>query len=153
MSDQPSSRDEKGLTLSGRTMLRILMEFGKALTASRKLGEDKGFELFQNPSILLEVRSLLWLAAEMAKRIGSVKDVEAYLSAHADEDEKTVLDGMKNMGLALVEEILTQGGIPKCTRCGQMVCPICRECHDCDKSKTHDLGHSSFGIPRKGAPN
>ena len=58
MSDQPSSRDEKGLTLSGRTMLRILMEFGKALTASRKLGEDKGFELFQNPSILLRGKVL-----------------------------------------------------------------------------------------------
>jgi hypothetical protein len=89
----------------------------------------------------------------MAKRIGSIKEVETYLQAHAEEDETVVLSGMKDMGRAMLDEILTQGGIPKCTICGQMVCPICRECHDCNKSKHHDLGPNPFAPPGKGAPN
>lgn len=150
---QPSNRDEKGLTISGRTMLRILVEFSKTLAASRKLGEDKGLELLQNPAILLEIRSLLWIASQMASRIGGSKEVESYLSAHAEEDEKTVLDGMTETGRELLEDLLAQGGIPKCASCGHLVCPICRECHDCSKNRHHDLGHTPFAPPGKGAPN
>ena len=138
-------------------MLRILTEFGKVLTASKKMGEDKSLgQLLDNPMILLEVRSLLWVATEMAKRIGNLSEVEAYLNSHAEEDEKSILEGMKDAGRAMLEDILSQGGIPKCASCGNIKCPICRECHKCggDSKRDHEVMHSPFGgAPSKGEPN
>jgi len=155
MTEQPQSgRDEKGLTLSGRVILRILMEFGKTVAAAKQLGDDRDYELLQTPTVLLEIRSLLWIATEMAKRIGSLDAVDAYLQLHSEEDEKAIREGMAQTGRALMEEVLSQGGIPKCEKCGRIVCPICRECHICgEKSQTHDFAHTPFKTPGSGAPN
>lgn len=153
MSEQQSGRDEKGLTISGRTMLRLLMEFGNVLAASRKLGEKAGYELLQTPTILLEIRSILWIATQMAKRVGSREEIEAYLSKHSEADEKAMFDGMAEAGKAMLEEVLAHGGIPKCTSCGQIVCPICKECHSCTKNQDHDLVPNPFGNPGSKAPN
>ena len=147
-----SGRDEKGLTISGRTMLRILIEFGKTVAAAKQLGDDRNYELLQTPAVLLEIRSLLWVASEMAKRIGNLDTVDAYLKAHSEEDEKSIRDGMAQTGRALMEEMLAQGGIPKCEKCDRIVCPICRECHICgDKGKPHE--HTPFAPTGRGAPN
>jgi hypothetical protein len=153
MSDQPSGRDEKGLTISGRTMLRLLTEFGKVLAASRKLGDKSGYELLQTPTITLEIRSLLWIAMQMAKRIGSNEEVEAYLKKHSEADEKVIFDGMSETGKAILEEAMAHGGVPKCTSCGKVVCPICKECHSCTNNLGHDMIPNPFGNPGSKAPN
>ena len=146
MSDsQPSSRDEKGLTLSGRTILRLLLQFSKLLAASNKLGGKAGYELLQSPLVLVELRSLLWIATEMGKRIGSIAEVEAYLNGHNETDETTLIEGMKQSGRELLEEVLEHSGLPKCTSCGKLMCPICRECHECSTDKNHKLTHTPFG--------
>jgi hypothetical protein len=130
------------------------MEFGKTVAAAKQLGDDRSYELLQTPAVLLEIRSLLWIATEMVKRIGSLDAVDAYLKAHSEEDDKSIREGMAQTGRALMEEVLAQGGIPKCEKCDRVVCPICRECHACgDKSQPHDFGHIPFAPPRKGAPN
>ena len=144
---QPSGKDEKGLTLSGRTILRIMIEFNKVLSASRQIGDNKGFELIQTPTVLLELKSLLWIAQEMAKRIGDVQTVETYLKAHFDEDRKVVREGLRESGKELVDELLAMAGIPKCQTCGHLVCPICNVCHNCDRDKSHGFDHSMMGLP------
>lgn len=152
MSEQQSGRDEKGLTISGRTMLRLLMEFGKTLLASRKLGNKPGYELLQSPTILLEIRALLWIASQMAKRVGSREEVEAYLKRHSEADEKTIIDGMAEAGKAILEDVLAHGGLKKCPSCDDMICPICQECHKCTKSTTHE-STTPFGFPNGGTLN
>lgn len=130
------------------------MEFGKTVAAAKQLGDDRDYELLQTPTVLLEVRSLLWIATEMAKRIGNLDAVDAYLQVHSEEDAKSIREGMAQTGRALMDELLAQGGIPKCAKCDRIVCPICRECHICgDKSQPHDFVHPPFKAPGSGAPN
>lgn len=150
---QPSGKDEKGLTLSGRTMLRIMVEFNKVLSASREIGDKHGFELIQTPTVLVEIRSLLWIAHEMAKRLGGPSVVDPYLQAHAEEDKRAVRDGMKETGKELIDEMLAMAGIPKCPKCDHLICPICRECHTCEKDETHGHEHSVFGVTGSKATN
>lgn len=145
MSENHSGRDEKGLTISGRTMLRLLLEFSKALLASRKLGEKPGYELLQNPTILLEVRNLLWISSQMSKRIGSSEDVAAYLDKHKEADDKAILDGMAEAGRALLDEVISHSGLKRCSSCNELVCPICKECHNCNHSKDHEMSNPFGG--------
>lgn len=152
MSEQKPGRDEKGLTISGRTMLRLLMEFGKALLASRKLGNQAGYELLQSPTILLEIRALLWIASQMAKRIGSKEEVESYLETHREEDEKAILDGMIEASRALLDDVLAHGGLKKCPSCSDLICPICQKCHKCTEGKDHGT-LNPFDFPSNEKPN
>lgn len=152
MSEQQSGRDEKGLTISGRTMLRLMMKFGKTLLDAQKLGSKAGFELLQTPTVLLEVRALIWIASQMAKRIGSREELSSYLKQHEEADEKSILDGMAEVDKALLDEVIAHGGLKKCTSCDGMVCPICQECHACNKGTTHETSNP-FGFPGGGAPN
>ena len=53
MSESPN-RDEKGLTLSGRVMLRLFMEFNRALVAASKLGDKSDSNrFFSHPTIVI----------------------------------------------------------------------------------------------------
>lgn len=149
-----ANRDEKGLTLSGRVMLRLMFALGDNLQATRKLGEQvHWYELVNDPKVILEIRTLLWMASSMARRIGGHDEVLAYIRAHEDADEKAVLDGMKEDSAQLVT-LLKAGGIPSCSKCGKTVCPLCGECHGCDESakdKPHDIFSTGGGFGQKGS--
>lgn len=154
MSEHHSGRDEKGLTLSGRTMLRLLSEFGRLLSASMKIGNKPGYEVLQTPTIISEIRTLLWMASEIAKRVGPQEELEAYLAKHAKADEKVVLEGMSKAGTAFFEEALAYGGVSKCTICGKLMCPICQCCHNCEKREEHQVSSTPFDLSKGGgAPN
>lgn len=132
MSENQSGRDEKGLTLSSRTMLRLLVQFTKLLAASNKLGDPGGYELLQSPLAVVELRSLLWIATEMGKRIGSISEVEAYLATHAQEDEKVINEGLIQSNRSILEEVLENSDLQKCEKCGSPRCLTCQECHNCE---------------------
>jgi hypothetical protein len=150
MSEQNPGRDEKGLTISGRTMLRILLEFARLLAASRKVGNKLTYEVLQTPTILVEIRALLWIASGMAKRLGSREEIEAYLAKHTEEDERIIRVGASEVEKTLMEEALIHGGVPKCPKCHEFTCPMCKECHSCEKRESHS---SPFDFPSGGAAN
>jgi hypothetical protein len=151
-----ANRDEKGLTLSGRVMLRLMFAIGANLMATRKLGEQTHWDQMVNdPKVLLEIRTLLWMASRMAERIGNFDEVLTYINSHESEDEQAILDGMKEDSRKIIESLLKAGGVPSCPKCNKTVCPVCRECHDCDESankRPHDIfSGEGFGFGRKGS--
>lgn len=129
---KPKKVDEKGLTLSGRTILRLFHEFDRALKAAKRVGEDGSFDLLLHPTMLVEIKALFWIAHEMNKRIGKDEEVQAYLRAHEAEDVKNVEDGIQG-------EIMDRLGASlfgACERCKKPMCPNCRRCHACENKRT-----------------
>ena len=59
----------------------------------------------------------------MAKRVGTYSEVENYLKSHEREDEETVLDGMKQVTMEILNAALEHSGVPKCLSCGKLKCP------------------------------
>jgi len=108
------------------------------------------YEVLQTPTILVEIRTLLWIASGMAKRLGSLVEVEDYLAEHAEEDERTVLAGTTELEKTLIAEALARSGVPRCPKCHEPTCPMCRECHSCEKRESHS---SPFDFSGGGAAN
>ncbi len=131
----PKKTDEKGLTLSGRTILRMFHEFNRALDASKRVGEDNGFEMLLHPTILVEIKALLWIAHEMSKRIGKDVEVLAYLREDEADDVKTVENGVVEETNGLIEK-LGAALFGACEKCKKMKCPSCRRCHKCEGMRT-----------------
>lgn len=127
----PKKFDEKGLTLSGRTILRLFHEFNRALVAGKRVGDDSGFEMLLHPTILVEIKALFWIAHEMSKRLGKDTEVQAYLREHEAEDVKTVEDGIIEEAHGLIDK-LGAALFGACEKCKKMKCPSCRRCHACE---------------------
>jgi len=135
----PKKTDEKGLTLSGRTILRLFHEFNRALAAGKRVGDDSGFEMLLHPTMLVEIKALLWIAHGMNQRIGKDTEVQAYLREHEAEDVKTIEEGIGGDATAgLIDKLTAIFGV--CEKCKKMKCPVCRRCHACD-GKTESVLH------------
>lgn len=134
--DEPKKKvDEKGLTLSGRTILRLYHEFDRALRASKRVGEEITFDLILHPTMLVEIKALLWIAHEMSKRVGKDEDVQAYLRAHEAEDVKIVEDGIESDAAGIIDRLgASLFGV--CEKCKKMLCPNCRRCHACASKRS-----------------
>lgn len=148
--DRPG-RDELGLTLSTRQILRIMMEYGRIAIAAGKTGQSTHLaEIAANPTMTLEILNLLVLAHGVGRKIGKPTDVTSYLRRHEDEDLETLetlkrefAGEYKNKTTAvdLIESLLKMkldGGGP-CEVCGETKCQSCGQCHDCAKRKDHPL--------------
>lgn len=147
--EKKSARDEKGLTLGGRTMLRIYLEFGRISTAAARLGERIPLEeILVQRTMMVEVLDLLMLASGMGQKLGSVEDVRRYLEQHRDEDDKSMSELRKGLhekhGAKLapllgqvVDQMLARGD--PCEVCGQKKCVSCHECHACAERKGSPL--------------
>ena len=66
---------------------------------------------------------------------------------------------MKKAAEEVLNAALEHSGVPKCSSCGRVKCPICRECHACSKDTNLDshnvgpLGGFGSGPPGGNAPN
>ena len=133
-----SKRDEQGLTLSGRTIIRLALESNRIFGALDEINEAKSLRrIAENPFALVILRRLLWLGVQMIDRIGSEK-VEAYVKSHEKADNEAVEAEIKEFGEGLLSKLFPKS---KCERCGNQKCLAHQTCHHCEDSKeTKDHG-------------
>lgn len=136
-----SKRDEKGLTLSGRALIRLVTEFVRVERAYNKLSTETSLsEIISQPTVAVRVGDLLILAREMAERIGSEEEIAAYLREHEAEDDAwfreqseqkqtQTVEQQKHALLNEIEKALMNG--PPCAACGKPTCVACDQCHHC----------------------
>ena len=131
-----SNRDEHGLTLSGRAILRLLIEVEETTDALRDLGAPSGLsESIRNPKVIRHLKTLIWLAVKMVEKIDKGKDpIVAYLKSHEKEDAKTIDDDIKETVPRILKDILKD--VMKCEKCGDSMCVTHRVCHHCDDQKS-----------------
>jgi len=135
-----TGRDEKGLTMGHRAMLRLLMVYNQVGSAASKIGDctDIGY-LLGTPMVASAVQDLLVFSTEVAKKIGTPEELAAYLNDHASEDNaffekqrKTHYDANKR---SVAEKLHDLVDGPPCEVCGETTCKVCDSCHSCG---THD---------------
>lgn len=144
--DEKSKRDSKGLTFGHRTMLRLLVEFGRTARAAEKIGDSVDFGYIASaPVVLSRIQDLLGFATELGRRIGSEKDIIDYLNQYDEEDAAIVRKIRKEHekvqthanahqeALQQAAEKMVKGG-ELCLDCGNNRCAGCDKCHYCDGS-------------------
>lgn len=143
-----SGRDEKGLTLSGRALLRLFVEFKRTERFLNRMNVDTNIpEMISESAVAVRVADLLVLAKEMSKRIGSDEEMETYLRSREDEDDdwfrkntaeerKQVTKKQQHALVAEIEEALLSG--PPCAVCHKPKCVACDECHHCANKKRRE---------------
>lgn len=132
-------RDDKGLTLGSRTMLRLYLEFTRTERAMNRTGDrPEGMgDVVRNPNVVAAIGDLLVVASEMGKKIGTEREVAAYLLEHEEEDNQWFNDNAPDEPeppfVTHIKEMLMSGA--PCPKCGEPTCRACKECHQCDKPK------------------
>lgn len=114
-------RDERGLTLSLRTLLRFHLELHAAFAAGARIGEVLSFkEALLSPLVM-----------EQAAYLNTV--AEGVLRKFADDEEKLLdhLDAMAESDLEALDSLL-QKTAASCGTCGRAFCPDCKVCHSCE---------------------
>jgi hypothetical protein len=137
-------RDEKGLTLGHRSMLRLLVVFNQTGTAAAKVDDttDIGY-LLGTPLVASAVQDLLVFATALGEKIGSPEKIAAYLNMHAAEDnaffEKQRADHYAAAKAAkhaeLLDDLKAVLDGPPCDECEQPTCNVCKGCHSCDSGE------------------
>jgi hypothetical protein len=140
-----SKADEKGLKLSHRLILRFVMEYGRSLKAFTRLeGSTELATIVNEGTVLAAIGDLLVLGMRIAERLGSPKEVSAYLDAHEDEDIEQIArsreqhyhqaqEMLHERIKGQVEEVLLRGD--PCAKCGAPTCLQCKTCHRCEEAK------------------
>lgn len=149
-------RDEKGLTLGSRLMLRAMMEHQRIFRAASLLRSDTSLANVLTQETMMDVvDDLLFFARQVGEKIGNVPDVKAYLLAHEEEDTETLRslreDDNKKMQEEYAKRTVSMGtGVlgalvasaratsATCDVCGQPKCPGCGGCHH-DHKKAEPL--------------
>lgn len=121
-----AARDEKGLTMGHRAMLRLLMVYNQAGSSAAKIGDctDIGY-LLGTPMVASAVQDLLVFSTEVAKKIGTPEQLAAYLNSHALEDNAFFEKQRKT-------HYDTACDGPPCEVCRELTCKVCSSCHSCD---------------------
>jgi hypothetical protein len=139
---EKSKRDEKGLTLGHRVLLRIVVEFNRALNATMRIGDPPNLrEVMDNPIILDRVFQAVTFGLMLGKKLGTFKEVEEYLRKYDDEDSQflreeqssTIQSMLETTATNLAHDILMQG--TDCETCGEKTCLSCKTCHSCEQKK------------------
>jgi len=146
MTDAPKKpRDEQGLTMGHRAMLRLLVVFNQTGQAAAKLDDttDLGY-LLGTPLVASAVQDLLVFATALADKIGTPEVIAAYLNLHAAEDNAFFVKQRDEHYAArkaekhqeLMAEFHEMMKGPPCDDCKAPTCRGCGQCHACQDSTT-----------------
>lgn len=150
-------RDEKGLTLGSRLMLRAMMEHQRILRSASLLRSDTSLTNVLTQETMMDViDDLLFFARQVGEKAGTVSEVKAYLLAHEEEDTETLRALREEDNRKLHEEYAKravgagtgilgvlaasarQSPSAACDVCGEPKCPSCGGCHH-DHKKSEPL--------------
>ncbi len=146
-------RDEKGLTLGMRLMLRAAVEQQRILRSASLLRSDTSLANILAQETMMDVLDdLLFFATQMGEKLGDVSVVKAHLAVHEEDDEKQLIEireanhrkkqeeyakrsGAGGLLSALVAARAASGSPGACDVCGRPLCADCGHCHHHDGDK------------------
>lgn len=148
MTDTPKKvRDEQGLTMGHRSMLRLLVVFNQTGQAAAKIDDstDIGY-ILGTPMVASAIQDILVFATALGEKIGQPEKIAAYLNNHALEDnaffEKQRAEHYAAMQAAKHAEMLKEMKAvldgPPCDECENPTCNICKSCHVCSDDDDAD---------------
>jgi hypothetical protein len=133
-------RDEKGLTLGSRLVLRLMIEYNRVMDAAHAVNGDTSMHnVFVQETMIDIIADVIFYGSCIGERLGSVSEVKAYNARHEDEDTE-MLDKLREELRAKVREqarqnqtsflkAVTESIEKKCGVCGAVLCNQCGACH------------------------
>lgn len=138
--DATRVRDEKGLTVGNRLLLRAVLEERRIVMAAGRMGGDTSFYNSLEQDTLVDLLDdLMFYARLMGERLGAPDE----LIEHLRKSEKADLEELRRLRdethdkinqtrdeLTQMRDRLISGMRPAtCDLCGKPMCPSCGSCH------------------------